>query len=502
MFALSPDGRQVAISAPEEGQLRLKVRAIDTIEARLLPGAEGARFPFWKPDGSEIGFFAGGKLKTIPLAGGPPRIIADVDATVAGASWSPQGVIVLSQGRELYTVNEKGGAPALLYRGPGIPFEPEFLPDGRHFLFRESGLFAGALDGSPLIKILPDVGKALFAEGYLLFRRQARLVAQPFDAATLTLSGAEIPVTSENVTTAGVAESFSVARGVLAYQAEALEQLVWKDRTGTVTEKVGGLQNWRNFRLSSDQSEVALDVPGPRFLDVAVFDLRRGTLERFTSHEGADLVPLFSPDGTELAFTSNRSGRFNPYITSAPNRERLIWDVGTTGGYPVDWSPDGKSLLYWGDEDLWIVPVDGAKPYRYTQSPFDERDGVFSSDGRWIAYSSNESGRYEIYLQPLLEESGRRYPVSNQGGLNPAWRRDGKELFYVAGDGRLTAVPVTLRGGSAELGRAESLFPVTSGLFHRLYSCPPTDSAFWWRRLPPPERCGGGKTVGGCKSHA
>ncbi len=469
-FALSADGQHLVVSAPEDGQLRLRVRPLDALEARLLPGGEGARFPFWKPDGKEIGFFADGKLKTIPLAGGSPAIITNVDPVVLGATWNQHGVIVFSQGRELYPVNEKGGAPALLYQGPGIPFEPIFLPDGRHFSYREGGTFVGALDGSPPVRILPDGTKALYSEGHLLFRRQGRLVAQPFDADTLTLRGAGIPVTSENVVTAANTEAFSVAGGVLAYQAPALEQLAWKDRAGTVTEKVGGPQQWRNFRLSPDQSKIALDVSIQGRLDVAVFDLQRGTLERFTSQGGGGLVPVFSPDGTQMAFTSMRTGRFNPYIISAPNQERMIADVGTTGGYPVDWSPDGKYLLYWGDEDLWIVPIDTTKkPYTFARSSFDERDGVFSPDGQWIAYTSIESGRYELYLGPFPEEGGRRYPVSSQGGSGPAWRRDGKELFYVAGDGRLTAVPVTIRGSSAELGRAESLFPVTSGQFHRAY---------------------------------
>jgi Tol biopolymer transport system component len=472
MFALSPDGQHLVFSASEGGQLRLRVRPLATLEARLLPGAEGARFPFWKPDGREIGFFADGKLKTIPLAGGPPVIVTNVDPSVLGATWSPRGVIVLSQVRALYTVPEKGGDPALLYRGAEIPFDPEFLPDGHHFLYWDRvGVSVGALDGSPPVRIQSEPSRAIYSpEGYLLFRRQGRLTAQQFDADTLRLSGTEIPVTNETVVGSGRL-AFSVAGGVLAYQTEALEQLAWKDRAGTVLEKVGEPQSWRNFRLSPDQSRIAWDFQ--RLGGVAVFDVQRGTRERFTTGR-SDLVPVFSPDGAQLAFTSNRGGRFNPYITSAPNRERMIADVGTTGGYPLDWSPDGQSLLYWGDEDLWIIPVDGSgKPYTYAQSKFEEREATFSPDGRWIAYASNESGRFEIYLQPFPDQGGRRYPVSSQGGSGTAWRRDGKELFYVAGDGRLTAVPVTIRGANAELGRAESLFPVASGRFHRTYELSP-----------------------------
>ena len=477
LLALSPDAQHLAVSALEDGQIRLRVRKLDTLDTRLLPGAEGARYQFWKPDGSEIAFFADGKMKTIPLAGGPPTIVTDVDATVAGATWSPQGTIVFSQARELYTVSAKGGTPALLYSGPGVASGPKFLPDGQHFLYQDSGvLFIGALDGSPPVKVLENVGDAQYADGHLLYRKQGRLFARAFDAATLTPAGDEIPITSENLSpiTSG---SFSLAGAVLAYQAETLEQLVWKDRTGGETAKVGEPRRWQNFRLSPDQSRIAL-VIFSQGVDVALFDVHRGTLERYTSHPSGDLVPVFSPDGTQLAFSSFRDGRFNPFVTRAPSQERRVADVGTSGGFPTHWSPDGKALLYWGDEDLWIVPLDGARPYTFAQSKADERDGMFSPDGRWIAYVSNESGRYEVVVQSFPEQGGRRYPVSSQGGLNPAWRRDGKELFYVAGDGRLTAVPVTLRGSSLELGRAESLFPVTPGQIFRLYEPSPDGQRF------------------------
>ena len=164
------------------------------------------------------------------------------------------------------------------------------------------------------------------------------------------------------------------------------------------------------------------------------------------------------------------SGGYNPYITDGPNREKLVVDMQLAGGFPTDWSPDGKNLLYWGNEDLWIVPVDGKeKPYTLAKTRFDERAGSFSPDGKWVAYSSNESLRYEIYLTSFPAGDGKRYTVSNQGGATPAWRRDGKEIYFVAGDGQLTAVPITIRGSDVEFGRAESLFPVDSTDFFRAY---------------------------------
>jgi dipeptidyl aminopeptidase/acylaminoacyl peptidase len=392
MLALSPDGRSIAISAVEEGKFRLRVRPLDSLETRLLPGADGARFPFWSPDGKQIGFFADGKLKTILWAGGEPVTIAEVDPTILGATWGAQGMIVFSQARELYKVNEKGGMPERLYKpDSGIIFDPEFLPDGNHVLWVNHGVFLGSLDGKPPLRLLPDISRTVYSpEGYLLFVRQGRLTAQRFDLKTLALTGEALPITRESVVNDLLYPTLSAARGgALAYVEMAPEQLVWVDRTGSIKEKVRPPQDWYNFRLSADESKVAFAslAPGLEFTyDVTVVDLRRATRERLTSEAKNSLVPVFSPDGKHVAFTSNRTGRFNPYITDGPNREKLVIDMQLAGGYPTDWSPDGKSLLYWGNEDLWIVPVDGKeKPYTLAKTRFDERAGSFSPDGKWVA---------------------------------------------------------------------------------------------------------------------
>ncbi len=475
-LALSPDGRSIAISAVEEGRFRLRVRPLDSLEAQLLPGADGARFPFWSPDGRQIGFFADGKLKTILAAGGEPIAIAEVEPPNLGATWGSQGVIVFSQARELYKVNEKGGTPERLYkRDSGIFYDPEFLPDGNHVLWENNGVFLGSLDGKPPVRVLPNRSRTVYSpDGYLLFVNQGRLTAQRFDLKTLALTGEALPITRESVTNGLRYPALSAARdGVLAYVERAPQQLVWVDRTGSIKEKVGSPQEWPSFRLSADESKVAFASLGPSSesnTDITIFDLRRGTRERLTSEGKNSLVPVFSPDGKDLAFASNRIGRWNPYITDGPNREKLVSDMRLSGGYPTDWSPDGKNLLYWGNEDLWIVPVDGKeKPYTIAKTSFDERAGSFSPDGKWIAYSSNESLRYEIYLMPFPAGDGKRYTVSNQGGTSPAWRRDGKEIYFVAGDGRLTAVPVTIRGSDVQFGHAEGLFPVETSDFNREY---------------------------------
>src|SRR5580658_2796864 len=467
MFALSPDGQNLAIASPEKGQIHLWVRPLDGLEARLLPGAEGARYPFWSPDGKQIGFYADGKLKKVSLAGGDPTVMAEVGLTGYGGTWSSQRVIVFAVDNDLYKVEETGGNLVHLAQRTRAPRNPEFLPDGRHFLYadRNEGIQAGSLDGVAPKQILPDLSKAVYADGKLLFRRQGRLVAQPFDPATLTASGVAVPVTRETVintpqmgTTVLFSVSMSGARSrVLAYQAQSPEQLVWVDRTGTMKEKVGPPNEWANFRLSPDQNKIAMDITifqGENSArDVALFDLLRGTQERLTSDPEADLVPIFSPHGDRIVFTSRRMGRFNPFITSAPNQEKLVVDLGMLNGFPMDWSPDEKHILWWKDGDLWIVPVSGnEKPYAWVHTRFDEHDGAFSPDGHWIAYVSNESGRNEVYLESFGAEARKRYTVSSEGGTDPAWRRDGRELFFVAGDGRLTAVPVTMKGAEVELG--------------------------------------------------
>ncbi len=470
MLALSPDGRSIAISADEEGKFRLRVRPLDSLESRLLPGADGARFPFWSPDGKQIGFFADAKLKTILAAGGEPVALTEVEPLILGGTWGTQGVIVFSQARELYKVSEKGGRPERLYNpDSGISSVPAFLPDGDHVLWvNNGGVLLGSLDGKQPVRLLPDSSATVYSpDGYLLFIRQGRLTAQRFDLKTLALSGDALPITRESVVNNPIYPTLSAARGgALVYLEKAPQQMAWVDRTGAIKEKVGPPQDWYNFRLSADETKVVSDSLSS---EITVLDLRRATRERLTSVKFS-LVPLFSPHGKQVAFSSNRAGRFNPYITDGPDREKIVADMQLAGGYPTDWSPDGKNLLYWGNEDLWIVPVDGKeKPYTLAKTRFEERAGSFSPDGKWVAYSSNESGRYEIYLTPFQAVDGKRYTVSNQGGASPAWSRDGKEIYFVAGDGRLTAVPVTIRGSDVQFGRAESLFPVDSSDFSRSY---------------------------------
>src|SRR5262249_40510990 len=258
-------------------------------------------------------------------------------------------------------VAEAGGKPELLYKS-GVSFQPEFLPDGRHFFFVEtSGIWVGSVDGTDPVKLLPDFSRAVYSPlGFVLFIRQGRLTAQAFDPVSLTLSGDAVPITRESVLNTQVTTKLSAALGKLVYQVLAPDQLEWVDRKGTVVKKIAAPQAWVNFRISFDQTRVAFDVTKPDSTrELRVLDLRRETQERITVDQNIALVPIFSPDGNQIAFTSFSNGRFSPYVANASHQTRMVAEMGTVGGYPVDWSSDGKNLLWWGDEDLWVVPVNG-----------------------------------------------------------------------------------------------------------------------------------------------
>jgi len=491
VFALSPDGKHLAITAPKDGSRDLWVRPIDSLEMRLIPGTADATSPFWSPDGAEVGFFAQGRLKKVPIAGGSPITLA-TNANANGGSMNREGVIIFSSQGTLRRVDRNGGNAIPVLQSESLVFNgPEFLPDGRHFLYiqqdrqeggERNGIYVGSLDGTDPVRILPDVSKASYApsasgdgQGYLLFRRAGLLMAQPFDPDTLALSGLAIPLSNEKVPGRpqfGPIVLFSTsANGLLAYQTVVPEQLVWVDRAGAVVSSVGPPGEYANFRLSPDQSKIAMDIQRfdnePSARDVATIDLGRGVLERLTLHEDADLIPVWSPDGNQQAFSSFRYGEFDLFVTSASGQEQLLMNMKPKGGWATDWY--GDFVLWDAGGDIWVVPLTkGQEQREYVKSPAKrERGGQFSRDGRWVAYSSDESGQEEIHIQSF--PPGRRFIITGQGGKEPAWRKDGRELFYVAGDGKLTALPITLGETSIVFGKPQSLFTAPVGTFRRNY---------------------------------
>jgi len=505
-FHLSPDGRYLAIAASEGGRYSLWVRPLDSLQTRAVPGAEDARSPFWSPDSRFIGFFAQEKLKKVAVEGGPPQTICDapgtqVSSTLSGA-WSPQGVIVFEWPNigVLYQVPATGGVPQPLTKsgapGSGSRLNyPAFLPGGRRFLYRAfgdkpetSGVFAGALDGTPPVRLLPDVSNAIYAPsgasrgtGHLLFRRDQALMAQPFDPRRLQLTGEAFPLV-EQVGIIGLAGGYAYAaftvsgNGALAYLAGGSgdRQLVWMERTGKRLGSIGkpGAIGWE--LLSPDEKTVAFTLGDlSNVQNIWLHELARGTTSRFTSGSGSSISPVWSPDGRRIVFASSPDTNYRSFDiyqkpASGAGKEELL----LRGGRDLrvtDWSQDRISVGYMMDPktspDLWLLPLSGErKPFPYLQTESSERQGQFSPDGRFMAYTSDESGQNEVYVQPV-PPTGARWPISTGGGSRPRWRRDGRELFYVsAGNRKLMAVPVMYGGttsGSFQAGAAQALFGFT-----------------------------------------
>jgi serine/threonine protein kinase/WD40 repeat protein len=485
-LAVSPDGRQIAfIAAGAAGRSRLWVRALDILTARDLPGTEGTSSPFWSPDSRSIAFFADGKLKKIDVGGGPPVALCDAPAGIGG-SWSKDGVIVFSPGPRsgLQKVSAAGGIPTVattLGQGEVVHTRPSFLPDGRHFFYFVSDLlgnasesiYIGSLDSSDRQELFkrPSSATVAYAQGYLLFLRDATLMAQPFDTARLALSGEPVPVIDGVLPLggiSGVVGLFSASEnGVLVYQGgsrRAGSQLIWVDRSGKQVNVVGDRANYADVELSPDGKRTAVSVFDPirRTGNIWLIDVLRGVPIVFTLGPEAARAAVWSPDGSRVAYGSSRDGRFVLYeklSSGAGSEELLLTDTRFVN--PLSYSPDGRFLLYItgdvGSGELSVLPLTGdRKPFAYLSGPF-AGPGIFSPDGRWVAYISNESGRFEVYVAPF-PGPGAKLRISTAGGAQPRWRRDGKELFYLNPDRKLMAAAVSSQGDTFEVGAVSPLF--------------------------------------------
>lgn len=490
---LSPDGRQLAFTAAtRDGPSRVWVRPLRSLIPQALPGTEGAAFPFWSPDGQSIGFFAHGSLRRISVSGGMPEIVCAA-ADGRGGTWNAKGVIVFSPSREsgLSEVPASGGSASpvtSVAQGERGHLWPQFLPDGKHFLYLADSarpdhhnLFVGALGTPERKRLLPLASNATYTpRGYLLFARDRRLVAQPFDANRLELTGDPVTL-AEEVRQAWDGDhltDFSVAdTGVLIYRSMrvAATQLLWRDRAERHSAFVTTPAEYYEPTLSPDQNRVAVDVfdpqPSPRFgfnvarvtSDIWILDASSGGASRFTFHPGADFDPVWSPDGHRIVFSSNRRGTLDLYQKRASGdaTEELLLES-PLAKHAQAWSPDGRFLVYATLEpatkwDLWLLPMVGDRtPVPLLRTEFNEQQVSISPDGRWFAYTSNESGRDEVYVQPF-PPAGAKWQISTGGGGDARWQADGKELFYIAADRRLMAV--ALKGGARfESGVARPLF--------------------------------------------
>src|SRR5882672_7324500 len=482
-LALSPDQRLVAMVAysAQANDYVLWTYEVGGRRSVPLEGTQGASYPFWSPDGRSIGFFADGKLKKVDLSGGRSRVICDAP-NGRGGTWNKEGVILFSADAlaGLSRVSALGGSPVELTKPDPTRFEtshrwPEFLPDGKHFVYLAANfsgkpdmnaIFLGSLDSPDRRLLVSSTANAAYAEpGYLVYLRDKTLVAQLFDRRSYVLSGEPHALSDEILFLPQVNRAiYSVSSGeVLVTQTgkgATMSQLAWFDRSGKPAGIVGQPGWYDNVRLSPDGRRVATDQTDPdgRNIDVWVHELSRGTATRLTFDPALDQTPVWNPDSQKVLFSSNRVGTFALYLKNADGSgsEQLLVDYGGALANAWDWSRDGKYILIRKGSELGYF----AWPERTTTALFQAkwtiRGGQFSPDGRWIAYASNETGNMEVYVSPFPSVNGK-WQVSNAGGQEPKWRNDGKELFYMSTDGKIMAVPVST-GVSFEAGTPVALF--------------------------------------------
>jgi serine/threonine protein kinase/Tol biopolymer transport system component len=480
--AISSDGTRLAFTATDpSGRSGLWVRSLDAGAPRMLADTEGAYFPFWSPDGRTLGFFAGDKMKAIDPATGAVRTIADA-APGRGASWGSRDVIVFGHGNlpRLARVSADGSglAEIPIDEGTGVrrqPLWPHFLPDGRHFIYfslnQESRLMIASIDPgfTPRVLVRSDMAGAVVQSGLLLFGRDRVLLQQHFDPNRLELSGEATPLNEGILVNleAGLADFAISSNGVLVYQGErgGRNQFAWVDRHGRQLSTVGFPGRYRTFALSPDEQQLAYDdVTGG---DIWILDLERRTSSRVTTTPGYETSPVWV-DRTRLVYRKNGGGIFEKDVSGTVDERRLS-SLMVNG--PSQVTKDGKVLFFWvvsekAAQGIGAMPLAGAdEPEVIVQSAFPNVEPQLSPDGRWLAYASPETGRNEVYVQPY-PPTGARWQVSSDGGRQPLWRADGRELYFVADDRRFYAVDVPPDVGPADWGLPQFLFTMRANVFN------------------------------------
>jgi Tol biopolymer transport system component len=478
-LAVSPHGRTLAYVAIGEDQLRyLWLRPLDSTENRMLTGTEGARLPFWSPDGKSLGFFADGKLKRIEALGGAPLTLCDAPFGLGG-SWSRDDVILFAPTGNtfIHRVPAVGGEPVPVTTGleetrGRTHWTPFFLPDGKRFLYTESivreeegdtgSIRVGSIDGDLDREVLPVHSNAAYMDGHLIYTRDRTLIAQPFDRDRLEVTG-DGQILAEPLGRWLAKASFAVGGGLLAYVEEtpALgSQLTWYGPAGEVLGTIESPQPLDDIFLSRDERYVAVarydDETGDD--DIWTVDLKRTVFTRVTFVDNAD-DPVFSPDGDWIAYAHNLD-LYRKRSNGAGEAE-LLFDS-DVDKVTQDWSPDGKHILFLDNtaegEDIWALPVEeGGEPYPVLNSPFREIHARLSPDGRWLAYASDESGQTEVYVMSWPDLRGK-WKISDGGGSMPEWRDDTRELYFMGGDRKIMSVEIEPDMDDFFIGEPQPLF--------------------------------------------
>jgi eukaryotic-like serine/threonine-protein kinase len=481
-LAISPDGEKVIYAAPNQHGVQLWLYRVKSGAAEPLPRTENAQFPFWSPDSASIGFAASGQLKRLDLESGAVRKIASAPLFLGG-SWATDGSILFAPNTNsrIFRVSASGGDPVAVTvaRPQSHHHQPQGLPDGRHFLYFEinapqpGGVYVAALDGSDTRRLLDaEAGAVYMAPGYLLFPRKGSLWAQAFDPVRLTISGSPVQVVDQIMTRAFAGATLvplSVANtGTILYRlgkaAAARFELRWRDRSGEELDKFPGLPFLLNPALSPDEQKLVFFQSS----DLWLYDFQRRTLDKFTVAPALNFAGVWSPDSKRIVYCSNPKGIFDLYVknaTGAGGDELLLSTPDPK--IPMDWSSDGQYILYRTDTpttayDIWAVSMKDRQPFPVLATEHEERNAQFSPDGKFIAYQSNETGRFEIWIRPFPfpgteVKADDKVQVSINGGTQVRWSRNGTEVVYLAPDGTLLSMPVRIDPVKREITKGASV---------------------------------------------